>query len=279
MLKSKLIDIKKIFQAAQAFEMAWNKCLPDLKALFQVEQIRLYKCDAQHSELFALVLKDGRPREVRLPISSSSLVGYTAQSQMPFILKSIEAQELEAIHPSLRFDRQYDELVGHETRNIISMPIQHENEFLGVLQLLNKQGGDFSREDEAFCRLIVSIMGQKMFEERSLPKGPYENLVFQGALTREQLDDAISRSARKGISTSRLLQLDYGVSPDDIGASLEIYYQTPFVRYQENPVSEQMLKGINRQYLLNNLWVPIQAKGERVVILLHNPHDSERLCS
>lgn len=117
-------------------------------------------------------------------------------------------------HPSsLRFDRQYDQLVGFETRNVISMPIQHENELLGVLQLLNKQEGDFSREDEAFCRLIVSIMGQKMFEERSLPKGPYENLVFQGVLTREQLDDAISRSARKGVSTSRLLQLDYGVSP------------------------------------------------------------------
>jgi hypothetical protein len=67
------------------------------------------------------------------------------------------------------------------------------------------------------------------------------------------------------------------VSPDAIGASLEIYYQTPFVRYQENPVSENMLKGINRQYLLNNLWVPIQIKGDRVVILLHNPHDSEKI--
>ncbi|MDO9583285.1 MAG: ATPase, T2SS/T4P/T4SS family [Desulfomicrobium sp.] len=277
MLKSKLIDIKNIFQEAQAFEMAWNKCLPDLKALFEVEQIRLYKCDTQHAELFALVLKDGRPREVRMPVSSSSLAGYTAMSQLPFILKSLEAGELAAIHPSLRFDRQYDQLVGFETKNAISMPIQHDNELLGVLQLLNKQQGVFSREDEAFCRLIVSIMGQRMFEERSLPKGPYENLVFQGVLTRQQLDDATSRSAKRGVSTSRLLQLDYGVSPDDIGGSLEIYYQTPFVRFQENPVSEQMLKGINRQYLINNLWVPIQARGEKIVVLLHNPHDSEKI--
>lgn len=277
MLKSKLIDIKNIFQEAQAFEMAWNKCLPDLKALFEVEQIRLYKCDTQHAELFALVLKDGRPREVRMPVSSSSLAGYTAMSQLPFILKSLEAGELAAIHPNLRFDRQYDQLVGFETKNAISMPIQHDNELLGVLQLLNKQQGVFSREDEAFCRLIVSIMGQRMFEERGLPKGPYENLVFQGVLTRQQLDDATSRSAKRGISTSRLLQLDYGVSPDDIGGSLEIYYQTPFVRFQENPVSEQMLKGINRQYLINNLWVPIQARGEKIVVLLHNPHDSEKI--
>lgn len=277
MLKSKLIDIKNIFQEAQAFEMAWNKCLPDLKALFQVEQIRLYKFDPRRAELSAFVLKDGRPREVRLPVSASSLAGYTAMSQLPFILKSLDAAELEAIHPELRFDRQYDELVGFRTSSAISMPIQHDNELLGVLQLLNKQQGVFSREDEAFCRLIVGIMGQRMFEERSLPKGPYEDLVLRGVLTRQQLDDALSRSVKRGVSASRLLQLDYGVSPDDIGASLENYYQTPFVRFQDNPVSEQMLKGINRQYLINNLWVPIQARGEKIVILLHNPHDSEKI--
>src|SRR5690606_14686356 len=132
----------------------------------QVEQIRLYKYDARTSELFALVLKDGRPREVRLPVSSSSLAGYTAMSQSPFILKNLDAQEREAVHPDLIFDRQYDQLVGFETACVISMPIQHDQELLGVLQLLNKQDGVFSREDEAFCRLIVSIMGQKMFEER-----------------------------------------------------------------------------------------------------------------
>lgn len=33
-LKSKLIAIKNIFQDAQAFEMAWNKCLPDLESPF-----------------------------------------------------------------------------------------------------------------------------------------------------------------------------------------------------------------------------------------------------
>ncbi len=277
MIKSKLIAIKNVFQEAQAFEMAWNKCLPDLKALFMVEQIRLYKHDAQHAELYALVLKDGRPREVRLPMAATSVAGYTAMSQLPLILKSLEFNELEDVHPSLRFDREYDKLLGVESVNLISMPIQHENELLGVLQLLNKKQGTFSREDEAFCRLIVSIMGQKMYEERSLPKGPYEHLVFQGVLTRSQLDDTISRSVKRGVSTSRLLQLDYGVSPDDIGTSLELYYQTPFVRYQDNPVSDQMLKGINRQYLVNNLWVPIQTKGEKVVVLVNNPHDSEKM--
>jgi type II secretory ATPase GspE/PulE/Tfp pilus assembly ATPase PilB-like protein len=277
MPKSQLIAIKNIFQEAQAFEMAWNKCLPDLKSLFQVEQIRLYRCDEKFSELFSLVMKDGRPGEVRLPISASSVAGYTAMSQLPLILKSIEAGELEAVHPSLRFDREYDKLVGFETRNLISMPIQHEDALLGVLQLLNKKGGPFTREDEAFCRLIVSIMGQKMHEERNLPRGPYENLVYRGLITRQQLEDVISRSAKRGVSASRLLQYDYGVKPEDIGASLELYYQTPFVRFHDNPVAEQNLKGINRQYLLNNLWAPLQIRGDKAVVLVHNPHDSEKL--
>lgn len=277
MPKSQLIAIKNIFQEAQAFEMAWNKCLPDLKALFQVEQIRLYRCDEKSSELFSRVMKDGRPGEIRLPVSASSVAGYTAMSQLPLILKSLDAAELQSVHPSLRFDREYDKLVGFETQNLISMPIQHEESLLGVLQLLNKKGGAFTREDEAFCRLIVSIMGQKMDEERNLPKGPYENLVYRGLVNRQQLDDVLSRSAKRGVSASRLLQFDYGVKPEDIGASLELYYQTPFVRFQDNPVPEQSLKGINRQYLLNNLWVPLQVRGEKAVVLVHNPHDSEKI--
>ncbi len=277
MPKTQLIAIKNIFQEAQAFEMAWNKCLPDLKALFQVEQIRLYRSDEKNSELFSVVLKDGRPGEIRLPVSASSVAGYTAMSQLPLILKGIEAADLQAVHPSLRFDREYDKLIGFETVNLISMPIQHEDSMLGVLQLLNKKGGAFTREDEAFCRLIVSIMGQKMYEERNLPKGPYENLVYRGLVTRQQLDDVLSRSTKRGVSASRLLQYDYGVKPDDIGSSLELYYQTPFVRYHDNPVSEQNLKGINRQYLLNNLWVPLQVRGDKAVVLVHNPHDSEKL--
>jgi type II secretory ATPase GspE/PulE/Tfp pilus assembly ATPase PilB-like protein len=277
MPKSQLIAIKNIFQEAQAFEMAWNKCLPDLKALFQVEQIRLYRCDEKSSELFSRVMKDGRPGEIRLPVSASSVAGYTAMSQLPLILKSLDAAELQSVHPSLRIDREYDKLVGFETQNLISMPIQHEESLLGVLQLLNKKGGAFTREDEAFCRLIVSIMGQKMDEERNLPNGPYENLVYRGLVNRQQLDDVLSRSAKRGVSASRLLQFDYGVKPEDIGASLELYYQTPFVRFQDNPVPEQSLKGINRQYLLNNLWVPLQVRGEKAVVLVHNPHDSEKI--
>jgi len=277
MLKSKLIAIKNIFQESQSFEMAWNKCLPDLKALFQVEQIRLYKCDPQSKELVALVQKDGLPREVRLQVSANSVAGYTAMSQLPLILKNLDFSELEEVHPSLRFDREYDKLIGVDSVNLVSMPIQHENVLLGVLQLLNKKDGGFTREDEAYCRLIVGIMGQPLLEERNMPKGPFEQLVLQGVVARNQLDDALSRSAKRGISASRLLQLDYGVDPEAIGASLEQYYQTPFVRFHDNPVSEHALKGMNRQYLINNLWVPIQVRGDKVVILVNNPHDSEKI--
>lgn len=121
------------------------------------------------------------------------------------------------------------------------------------------------------------MMGQKMSEESVLPNGPYEHLVQRGLITREQLEDALGRSARRGISVSRLLQADFNLNPDDIGASLELYYQTPFVRFTGTPLSEQNLKGINRQYLLNNLWLPLEAKDDKVIVLLHNPHDSEKI--
>lgn len=275
--KTKLIAFKHIFEEATSFEMAWDKGLPDLKELFQVEQVRLYKCDRTKPELYTVVVKDGRPHEVRLKFSLSSVAGYTALSRMPLTLKTLDFNELEKLHADLRFDRSYDKLVGFDSRCLISMPIQHDDALLGVLQLLNKKRNVFSREDEAFCRLIVNIMGQKMSEEQVLPNGPFEHLIHRKLITRENLDEVLAKSVRRGVSVSKLLQQEHGLDPDDIGASLELYYQTPFVRFTGSPVPEHALKGINRQFLMNNLWLPLEFHEGTAVVLLQNPHDSEKI--
>lgn len=255
MIKLQLVNIKNIFQEKYSFESAWTKCTEDLIGIFNIEQVRLYKRDPKKTELFSVVQVSGQPLEIRLPFSTSSIAGYTALTQLPFVLKSLNEKELQSIHVDLSFDTQYDNFTGVKTKNLISMPIQHENSFMGVLQLVNKVSGDFSREDEAFCRLLVNIMGQKLVEEYNLPRGPYEQLVFRGLITQKQLEDAQEKSSQRPLSTSYFLQADYDLSVKDIGASLELFYQTPFVQFANNPVSDKMLKRINRQYLIKNIWL------------------------
>lgn len=276
MIKSQLVSIKNIFQQKHSFEAAWKKCLDDLISLFDIEQVRLYKRDPKKTELFSVIPISGQVHEIRMPFSSASVAGYTALTQLPLLLKDLGPKELLTINKDLSFDTQYDKLVGVETRNLISMPVQHENSLMGVLQLINKVSGTFSREDEAFCRLLSSIMGQKLVEEYNLPKGPYENLVFRGLITADQLREAEEKSSQSHFSTSYFLQTDYNLSPKEIGTSLELFYQTPFVRFDNSPVSDSLLKGINRQYLINNVWLPWATEGDHVVVLVSNPHDIDK---
>lgn len=277
MAKTKLIEINHIFQQAKNFEAAWAASCVELQALFNAEEFRLYKRDPKKSELFAVLSTGGKPREIRLPFSTASVAGYSALSRTPILLNSLLSDALARVHPDLAYDPRHDEAIGFEARNLISMPIQHESSLMGVLQILNKKGGDFSREDEAFCRLIVNFMGQKLYAESNLPKGPYENLLFRGLLTRDQLAEAEALAVKRGLPLSRILRSEYELDPDDIGQSLELYYQAPFVRYQGNPIPEQSLKGINRQYLLKNIWLPLQTSEGVAVVLVADPHDTDKI--
>lgn len=277
MIKSQLVSIKNIFQEKKSFEDAWNKCLDELITLFNIAQVRLYKRDPKKTELFSRISVSGKLHEIRMQFSTSSIAGYTALAQVPLVLQSIDAAELQSIHNDLSFDPEYDKLAGIETKNLISMPIQHGNALMGVLQLINKQTGQFSREDEAFSRILVNIMGQKLVDEYNLPRGPFDNLVFRGLITKKELDAAQEKSAHSHLSTAYFLQTDYNLSIADIGTSLELFYQTPFVHFENNPVSDRILKGINRQYLINNLWLPWHRDGDQAIVLVADPHDTEKI--
>jgi len=277
MIKSKLVAIKQVFQQASSFESAWDAIQADLLTFFQVEQLRIYKKDPDKEELFAILVKDGRPCEIRLSFSSASIAGYTAMTQAPLALKSLDTNALEQISEDLKYDLQFEKLTGIETRSLLSFPIHFEGKLMGVLQLANKKNDTFNREDEAFGRLIGNIMGQKLQEESARPTGPYENLIYKGVITREKFVEAQGLAVKRKMSLSRILRSEYEIRASDIGASLEMYYQVPYVPFENNPVSEHMLKSINRQYLINNQWVPIQSKGDHVVVLLPNPGDAEKL--
>jgi Nif-specific regulatory protein len=57
-----------------------------------------------------------------------------------------------------RFTRRIDELTGYRTETLLTVPVvAHDGTVMGVLQLLNKRGGDFSSEDE---RLLTGLAEQ-----------------------------------------------------------------------------------------------------------------------
>ena len=110
-----------------------------VKEVVGAERCSIFIVDAQKNELWT-TLADGVERIV-VP-SDKGLVGYTIKEKKPIITNDAYS------HP--HFLAEIDEQTGYMTHNIITAPIFGSNrEIIGVLELLNKEGG-FDAEDMRF---------------------------------------------------------------------------------------------------------------------------------
>ncbi len=268
-----ILSLNKILQYAPSFDEAWKQLVQEIPKAFGCEQARLYRKHPSRSELVARAGVGDRGTLISLPFATSSVAGYTALIRIPILLKSLDRSEFALIHPELRFAPQYDTATSVVTRNLISLPLSHGEAFLGVLQLVNKREGTFDREDEAVARLLAGVLARKMHEDLRLPKGPFDALVHSGLIDAETLEAAKSTAAQQRVPVSVVLRRQYGVPPLEIGASLERYYQVPFVPFEGKVLSDAALMGMNRAYLQKNFWLPLQREEGRCIVLVHNPAD------
>jgi serine phosphatase RsbU (regulator of sigma subunit) len=110
------------------------------RALVHAERGTLYVVDAERAELWSTVLDDPVLEEIRLPMGKG-IAGTVAQEGQPILINDAYADA--------RFYDQLDRESGFTTRNVLCVPLKrpHSGEIVGVLQLLNKVGGQFNTTD------------------------------------------------------------------------------------------------------------------------------------
>lgn len=75
-----------------------------------------------------------------------------------------------------RFNSDIDRQTGFTTRNLLTFPLRdHESRLVGVLQVLNKNGGAFDCDDEQIASVLSSLAGvaiqrQRLIEEHAEKK-------------------------------------------------------------------------------------------------------------
>jgi putative methionine-R-sulfoxide reductase with GAF domain len=82
-----------------------------------------------------------KAREVKPLVvkSGEGIAGWTAASGRPAVVNDVQADA--------RFDPSFDEATGFTTRSVLCVPLQFEDRVIGVLELINKQGGPFDEQD------------------------------------------------------------------------------------------------------------------------------------
>ncbi|MDE2039509.1 MAG: PAS domain-containing protein [Elusimicrobia bacterium] len=92
----------------------------------------------------------------------TGLCGWTALHREPLIVNDA--------YKDPRFLKEVDALTGFKTTTVLALPLIDRLDLLGVLEIINKRGGEFSTEDlkfaQAACRAAVTSLRAAWLEAR-----------------------------------------------------------------------------------------------------------------
>jgi len=280
-LRIRLKAMAQFVQEATSLEEIYPKIESEILQLMQSERMTIYQRSKDEDEIVSRFKTGTDVREIRVPLCVSSIAGYCALIQQPILIGDVYNEgALRAINPQLRFDRSFDQKSGFKTRSVMALPIkENDGVMLGVMQLINRtDGGVFSDRDLQIGNWIARIIAAKFRFDLKATDAPYAYLVQNKKITQERLDQIMVAAADRKLHPSRLLIEQGLAAPEEIGRSLEAFYQ---VRYQPyDPVvrpPENLFARLNKAYLKHERWVPLEVTGNRAVVAIDDPTDRRRI--
>ncbi len=280
---------EKMLSIVNAIHSAKNvdEILIELKAsileLFDAQLITIYAVDQPRNEIYSKMKSGDTINEIRVPIAPHSIAGCVAMAHKGVVIKNVYDQnELQAFHPELSFDSSWDKKSGFKTQNMLVVPMAHQGKLMGVLQLINKShGGPFTAADEKNAASIaetiaLAFFNQTKFVQQKPTKFSY--LINNGILSESELNQAIGKARRSQVDIEQLLLGELKISRKDLGQSLENFYNVPYVGHEPGTVlPASLFEGLNLNFLQKNSWVPISREGKKVVILIDNPLNQDKI--
>ncbi|HEY8086812.1 MAG TPA: GAF domain-containing protein, partial [Polyangiaceae bacterium] len=132
-------------------------------AALHAERATIYLVDAATGELRSRVADLPELREIRLP-PGKGIAGYVA-----------DHGEIVNVRDVARDERHFpgiDRETGFSTHTVLAAPIVDKQRAIrGVVQALNKRGGEFTDEDEVFLATLATQVAQA-FESTTLRPAP-----------------------------------------------------------------------------------------------------------
>jgi sigma-B regulation protein RsbU (phosphoserine phosphatase) len=223
------------------------------------ERGTVFLVDHEHAQIWSLIGMGLDQQEIRLPIKRG-VAGWVAEHG--------ETVNLADAYADPRFESEVDLRLGFRTRSILCLPIRNKGgETIGVLQLLNKRTGAFTRADEAMLSAISDHVALAL-ENAQL----HRELIHKQRMER---DLALARSIQMGLLPEHPPRLDGFDIAVSHRPSLEVggdYYD--FIALAPNTmlavVADVEGKGVGSAMVMANLQATLHA-------LVAHLHSLERL--
>ncbi len=278
LLRKSLLDITNRIHDAQNLKQIMIDLKNSFLDLFGAQSLTIYVRDVRSNEIFSLFLAGTQVKEIRLPINKNSIAGYVASTGETLNIKNAyDDDELKAIDPGLFFDKSWDRRTGFKTNQILTAPINHKNDLMGVIQVLNKKTGDgvFSPKSESFLAEIAAVLGIAIFNQQRYErrrKTRFDFLVSRGQIKESDLENSWVEAREKNEPIDVLLRRKYKISKEDIGRSFEDFYRCKFIQFNDKfPIPGELVRNLKKDYLLRELWVPLEKSGDNIRVLVDDP--------
>lgn len=152
---SLLVDLASLLAREVDFDALLKAACERLARALQADRATIWLVDAERSDLVTRVAVLPELPELRQPLDRG-IAGYVARTG--HVVRIDDASE------DPRFDPTADRATGYTTRSMLVAPIREEptSPVLGVVQLLNREGGSFDEEEELYLTALSTQLARAL---------------------------------------------------------------------------------------------------------------------
>lgn len=137
-----LLDMSDVLSLRKGIESQIERIVTTARKIMNAERATLFLLDEFSGELWSMLAEGLTCREIRIS-RDTGVAGWVVQHG--------KMVHIDDAYADSRFDPAIDKLTGFTTRSILCGPLLNlKGELVGVLQVINKQAGQFDRADESF---------------------------------------------------------------------------------------------------------------------------------
>ncbi|HEY7161718.1 MAG TPA: PP2C family protein-serine/threonine phosphatase [Acidobacteriota bacterium] len=157
-----IVKIRKLLNSTLRLEKILQIILETATKNLSADRGTVYVIDHKKKELWSKVFQGDLKVEIRLPIGKG-IAGHVAKTGKTIILKDA--------YKDPRFNPEVDKETGYHTKTMLCTPMKdRRGKKIGVIQIVNKLNGYFSKDDIKFLDLLsldacLAIENSRLFKE------------------------------------------------------------------------------------------------------------------
>jgi phosphoserine phosphatase len=167
-----VLDVSRLLTVTADLDLLLQRIAEAATSLVSCERASIFLHDPDTHELWTKVALGAQT--IRVPVSAG-IVGHVFQTN--------QLLHVPCPYEDTRFNRDVDKKSGFLTRNLLSAPLKNlDGQPLGVLQAVNRQGGDFNDADLTMIELLADQAGVAIQRYR------FQQEVLRTAGLRHEMD-------------------------------------------------------------------------------------------